>query len=43
MSILLQALQKVGACEAQFYNERDRDSRLGVVYYMFLSDAAYKR
>jgi hypothetical protein len=42
MPNLQQALQKVGACEAQFYNERDWYNRFGFIYYTFMSDR-YKR
>jgi hypothetical protein len=36
------ALQKIGQCEAQFYNNPDWYSRFGFIYYTFMADR-YKR
>ena len=42
MPNLEHALQHVGACEAEFYNERDWYNRFGFMYYTFMADR-YKR
>jgi len=42
MPNLEHALQSVGACEAEFYNERDWYNRFGFMYYTFMADR-YKR
>ena len=42
MPNLEQALQHVGTCEAEFYNERDWYNRFGFMYYTFMADR-YKR
>lgn len=39
---LQSALQKVGQCEAQFYNNPDWYNRFGFIYYTFMADR-YKR
>lgn len=42
MPNLQQALQKIGQCEAQYFNNPDWYNRFGFIYYTFMADR-YKR